>query len=222
VALARQQQHGERQDVLTALAQGRELDREHVETVEQVLAEASGRDLFSQATIRRGEHADIERHRRTGAEPLHLTLLQHAQQLGLQADGHLRDLVEQQRAALRLAELPRVRGERAGKCTALPAEQQRLEHGLRDGRAVHRDERPAGPLRLPVHVLREHLLAGTRLAAQQHRAVGRGDTSREVERVQRCRCLRDQLALAGAIRQSDRSGPVCGFQHVPGDGTSRY
>ena len=42
------------------------------------------------------------------AQALHLALLQHAQQLGLQRQRHLGDFIQQQRAALGLFELARV------------------------------------------------------------------------------------------------------------------
>jgi hypothetical protein len=66
--------------------------------------------------------------------------LQHAQQLGLQRQRHLRNFIEQQRAALRLFELAGVRRMRAGEGAALPAEQDRLQHVLGDGGAVDGDE----------------------------------------------------------------------------------
>ncbi len=78
------------------------------------------------------------------AEALDFAFLQHAQQLGLQAERHLGDFVEQQRAALRLLELAGVRGVRAGEGAALVAEQHGFEHVLGDRRAVDGDEGSVG------------------------------------------------------------------------------
>ena len=76
------------------------------------------------------------------AQALDLALLQHAQQLGLQAERHLGDLVQQQRAAVRLLELAGVGAGGAGEGALLVAEQRRLEHVLGNRGAVDGHERP--------------------------------------------------------------------------------
>ena len=83
--------------------------REYVQAVVQVFAETSGGDFAAQVAIRRRQHAHIERDRHAAAEALDFAFLQHAQQLRLQAERHLGDFVEQQRAALRLLELAGMR-----------------------------------------------------------------------------------------------------------------
>ena len=71
---------------------------------------------------------------RLAADRRHLALLQHAQQLGLQGEGHVADLVEEQRAAVGLAKLPGAVGDGAGEGAALVAEQLALEQRRRGGR----------------------------------------------------------------------------------------
>ncbi len=112
---AAEQLHGERQDIVAAQPQGREGERKYVQAVVEVLAEAAGGDFLAQPTVGGGEDAHIEADRHAAAEPLDLALLQDAQQLGLQAERHFGDLIEQQRAALGLLELARMRGVRAGE-----------------------------------------------------------------------------------------------------------
>ena len=132
----------QRGDVAGALAQRRDAQRKDTEAVVEILTERAFAHGLLEIAIARGEHAHVERHGLARAERLDLALLQHAQELGLQAELHLRDLVEQQRAAVRLHELADAAGLRAREGALLMAEQQRLEHLLRNRGAVDCDERP--------------------------------------------------------------------------------
>ena len=83
-------------------------EREDVQPVEEVLAEASLVERRAQVAVGRGE--DRARRPATGpaaAQALDLARLEHAQQLGLQLERHVADLVEQQRAAVRLLDAAR-------------------------------------------------------------------------------------------------------------------
>ena len=53
-----------------------------------------------QVAMRGGDDAHVGRHRLGAADRANLVLLQHAQQLHLQAHRHVADLIEQQRAAV--------------------------------------------------------------------------------------------------------------------------
>ena len=102
------------------------------------------------------------------ADRAHLALLEHAQELDLQLDRHLADLVEEQRAAVRLHEETRAAvgvGERAAHVT----EQLALEERLGDGAAVDGDERP---LRAPalVESAGDQLFAGAAFAGDERPA----------------------------------------------------
>ena len=95
----------EQRDVVAPLRQGGAGHRDHVEPVEEVLAEAAGFDLGLEVAVGRGDQAEV-RALRGAAERFVLALLQHAQQLHLHADRQLADLVEEQRAAVGLREAP--------------------------------------------------------------------------------------------------------------------
>ena len=97
------------------------------------------------------------------------------QQLGLQRRLHLADLVQHQRAAVRLLELADARRRGAGEGAALVAEQLALEELGRQRRAVHLHERPVAPRRALVDGARDQLLADAALAADQHGDVAVGD-----------------------------------------------
>ena len=73
---------------------------------------------------------------------------------------------------LEAADLPR---QRARECALLAAEQLALDERGGNRRAVHAHHRPAAPRAQLVDLRREELLAGARLAEQQHRRIGRRD-----------------------------------------------
>ena len=136
---------------------------------------------------------------RRAAEALDLALLQHAQELRLQSLRHLRDLVEEQRSALRLLELAGVCVVRAGERAFLVPEEHGFEHLLRNRRAVDRDEWSFRARRMTVDVAREDFLAGAALAGEQHGDVARGDTARERRDAARARILRNEPASASSM-----------------------
>ena len=173
----------ERGDVAGALAQRRDAQREHAQAVVEILAERALAHGLLEIAIAGCEHADVERNGFAGAERLDLALLQHAQQLGLQAEIHLRDLVEQQRAAVRLHELTDAARLRAREGALLVTEQQRLEHLVGDRGAIDGDERARAALRVRVNEARKHFLAGAALAVQEHRHVALRDARRELEQL---------------------------------------
>ena len=95
----------QRRDVVAAFAQRRQLDRDDVESVEEILLELPVRDQLPQVAVGGGDHPDVDLFGALGAERLELALLQDAQQLGLQGRAHRADFVEENRAAVGQLEL---------------------------------------------------------------------------------------------------------------------
>ena len=79
------------------------------------------------------------------------------------------------RPALGELEPPFLRPLRAGEGALLVAEELGLDQRLGERRATHLDERLLGPRRVVVDRVRDHLLAGPGLAADQHRRIGARD-----------------------------------------------
>ena len=98
-----------------------------------------------------------------------LALLNDAQHLGLRARRQLADLVEQQRAAVRLLEHARALGDRAGERAAGVAEQLGLDQVVGQRRAVERAERAFCRRGSAWMRARHQLLAAAALAFDQHR-----------------------------------------------------
>jgi hypothetical protein len=165
----------EQDDVAFALAQRREADREDGEPEVEVLAQEAVTDRLGRRAVGRRDDAHVGGDRLAAADPLDALRLERAQQLDLERDRHLRDLVEEERAAVRPLEdaLLGLRG--AGEAAAFVAEELALDQRLGDRTAVDRDERRGTPRAALVDRLRDDLLAGAALAFDQDRRLGRRD-----------------------------------------------
>ncbi len=187
----------QRRHVLGPLAQRRQLDRHHAQAVEEVLAKAPGGDVVGQAPVGGGDDPGVDRDRLRAPQPLHRALLERAQQLGLGRRRELGDLVEEQRAAAGRLEAAGAGGDRAGVGALLDPEQLRFEQRLGHRRAVDRDERPARPRAVVVDRPRDQLLAGARLAQQQHGHVARRDPPDQLEHALHRRAAADDPLAVG-------------------------
>ena len=84
------------------------MQREDVETVEQIAAEAAALHLLLEIAVRRRKDSRVHRDRLGAADGNHLALLEHAQELHLRGRRRLADLVEEERALGRGLEQPRL------------------------------------------------------------------------------------------------------------------
>ena len=114
------------------------------------------------------------------ADAADLPLLQHAQQLRLQRDGHRVHLIEKNRPHLRLLEEPALVLHRAGEGALLVAEELGFEQVLRQRGAIDRHEGLMLPVRIEVQRARDELLARAALALDQDGRVGIRDLRDEI------------------------------------------
>src|SRR5262249_49922528 len=135
----------ERRDVLGTLAQGRQVDREDVQSVVEVVAEAALVDHRKQIPVGRRDHAHIDLDRPRATEALELLLLKDPEELRLQLQGNLSALVEEERPAVRHFESADLLPDRAGEGTALVTEELALEETRRNRGTVQLDERASAP-----------------------------------------------------------------------------
>src|SRR5438046_1031863 len=110
--------------------------------------------------VRRRDQADVHRDRLRAPPALDLALLHRPQDLRLERQAHVRDLVEEQRAAARLLEPADLASDRSGKRALLVPEQLALEQILGNGGAVDGDERPGRHRPLQIDPAPNHFLAG--------------------------------------------------------------
>jgi hypothetical protein len=92
------QRGDDERQVVEALAQRREVHRDHREAVVQVRAKAPGVDLAAQVAVRGRDHPHVDLLALAPAHAPHLALAQRAQELGLQLQRQLAELVEKERA----------------------------------------------------------------------------------------------------------------------------
>jgi hypothetical protein len=162
-----------RRDVLAALAQGRHAQLDHVEAVEQILAEARRLDHRLQVLVGGAEDAHI--HGRLGrvAEAAELLLLDRPQQLDLHRQRQIAHLVEEQRAAVGRLEEAFPIGVGAGEGALAGAEELALHQVLGDRPAVDRHEGRRRGAELVDHP-RRALLAAARFARDEDRRLAAG------------------------------------------------
>ena len=129
-------------DVVGSGTKRRQREWEHVQPVEQILAEPARADRFGQVLVRGGNDPNVDLARDVLADTLVLPLLQHPQEFGLQFEGKIADLVEKDRAAVRDLEAAGPVAHRARERTAHVTEELALEHLARDGAAVDAHKRP--------------------------------------------------------------------------------
>ena len=165
----------QRDDVLPALPQGRQGDVDGVDAVVQVLAETAGPHQGLQVQVGGADEPDIDRNRLAAAHADDAAALERPQELGLQVQGNVADLVQEECAAVGLLELARMVGMGIGKCALDVAEEFAFEQGLRDGAGVYRHHRLVLPQAPGVNLAGQHVLAGSVLAGDEDGGVGGGD-----------------------------------------------
>jgi hypothetical protein len=171
----------QKRDVIAALPQRRQVDGDHVDAVEEVLAEFAVLHRRGEIELGRHEHAHVEPDGLLPAEALERALLQDAQQLHLRLDRHVVDVVEEQDTPVGPFEPPLFQRARVRERALLVAEDLVLEQRLRKTGAAQHDERRGGAGRELVDQLRDQLLARAGLAGDQGVLVTRRDRADEVE-----------------------------------------
>ena len=154
-------------DVLAPVAQGRGLDREDIQAIEQILAEGAVLDLLGWVAIGRRDDAHVDLDRAFAADGIDLALLQRAQQLDLHVQRQFADFVQEQGAAVRLAELAQRLVHGAGEGALLMPEQDGFDQIGGQGAAVDGDEGFAGPVAGAMQGAGDDLLADAALAGDQ-------------------------------------------------------
>src|SRR5688500_8152433 len=105
----------------------------------QVLAEVTPLHFGSEVTVRGGDDPHVDWHGALASEPPHLVPLQHPKQLGLEVLRQLAELVQKDRAAVRLLEKTGARHS-PGVSAALLTKELAFDQGGSDGAAIEDDE----------------------------------------------------------------------------------
>jgi hypothetical protein len=123
------------------------------------------------------------------------------QQARLQRGGHVADLVEEQRAAVRLFETATSLRVGAGERALLVSEQLGFEQLRRNRRRVERDEWLALPRAVLVQRAGHQLLAGARFAGDEYRHARTRETSDRAKHLLHRRRLAQQLGDLRRLRR---------------------
>src|SRR5262249_40902769 len=113
---------GQEWNVLLALAQRWNVERNHVEAVVKVFAEGALFQRRPQGLIGSRNYAHIRVPRDIASQPLELALLEDAQQFYLNRPGNVPDFIEEYGAGIGLLEFTRLGADGAGECAFLVAE----------------------------------------------------------------------------------------------------
>ncbi|KAF5032439.1 hypothetical protein DSECCO2_617260 [anaerobic digester metagenome] len=160
---------GQGVDVVPPLAQGRDVDADHVQAIQEVRPETALGRLLLQVLVCGGDDLHVHGDGAPTADPHDLPVLQHTQQIDLHGQRHLADLVQKQGARVGQFELAGTAlAVRAGEGAAGVAEEFALDQFRGDGSAVHGHEGAAGAAAFRVDAAGEQLLARAGLARQQH------------------------------------------------------
>src|SRR5579864_915252 len=96
---------------------------DHIETIEKVLAKLSLTDCLFEVAMRGGNDAYVYFDRLIASQPQEFSILEHLEEFGLEPDIHVSNLVEQDGATVCHLELARPVLNRAGKGPTSKAEQ---------------------------------------------------------------------------------------------------
>jgi hypothetical protein len=152
----------EQGDVVEAFAQGRDVEADNVDAVEEILAEEAGGDARGQIAMGGGDEAYVYPPAPIAADRSHLTVLEYAEELCLHRERQLRDFIEKERPSVRPFEEARAIRGRAGKGATDVAEEGRFEEPLRDRSAIFGDERAKTTRGTVVDAAGDKLFAGAR------------------------------------------------------------
>src|SRR5690606_7464329 len=188
---------GEEADVAGPIAERRERHRDDGEAVVHVLAQLARLERILDILVGGGDDTDVHPDLLLAAEAAEGTLLEGAQQLDLDVRLHLRDLVEEERAAVGELEAAGLLVNGASEGALLVTEELVLEDLAGEGAAVDRDEGALLAGRLLVDRAGDELLAGPALPHDQHAGTGGGDGLDDGVDLPHLLGLPEHLAVAG-------------------------
>ena len=159
-------------NIFATLAQGRHVEGDDVEAVEEVLAEIAALDLLFEILVGGGDDADVHRMDSWAPTGSKRCSSRDAQDFGLGPEAHVADFVEEERAAVGLLELADLALMGAGEAAFAVAEEFALDQVFGDGGAVDFDEGLGGAGAHGMDGVRDEFLAGAAFAVDEHAAVG--------------------------------------------------
>ncbi len=209
---------GQQGNVFAARAQRGQVDGDHVETIEEIFAEAPVAHRLAQVHVGGGDDAHVHLNLLDAAQMHEAPVLQNAQDLGLRVHAHGGDFIEKERAAVGDFKEALLRGDRGGEGALDMAEERRFEQFGRHGAGVDGHEGLVAARRVGVNGLGDQFLAGAAFALDQHRGAAGRDLGHQVEDAQHGFALADDVGEVVALLEGALELQVFFFGAVARDG----
>src|ERR1700733_12608743 len=162
-------------NVLSAVPQWRNADREHVQAIEQVAAEFAAGDHLFQIAVGCCDQPSVYPPRLRAAETFEFLLLQRPQQLRLHIKWDIPHFVKEQRSLVCQLHAPDLLADGPGERAFLMAEQFAFEQTCRNGSAIKPYKRPLSALAAVMDSAGDQLLSGTGFAEKHDRRITRSN-----------------------------------------------
>src|SRR5262249_33949163 len=171
----------EKRNVFFALTQGREVDGDYVEPIEEVLAELALAHMLPKIDVGGSDDVDIDLYFVYAAQVHEFPVLKDAKNLALGIKAHGADFVEKEGAAIGNLEQAFFGCDSAGESTLHVSEQSRLEQVGRHRAGVHGDEWAVFARRVQVDGFCDEFFPGSALTLQKDGRSASSDLADEVE-----------------------------------------
>src|SRR5580700_7290152 len=176
-------------NILRALTQRWDADRKDIQTIVQIAAELAILHHFFQVAIGGCYQSNVDFLGSVAAQPFKLTLLQSAQQFGLDLERNVPDLIKEQRALVGQFEAANLLCNRAGEGASFMSKKFTLEQSCRNRSTVELYEGPLLAAAAFMDRPRNQFLSGAGITEKQNRRVARSHGFHEVQYVAEGRTL---------------------------------
>src|SRR6516225_11756281 len=154
----------EQRDVFPALTQGREVNGENVQPIVKICAEFIRFDHFSKISVRCSYQPNIDLANTSASQAFEFLFLKDAEQYGLQAQGDIAHLVQEEGSFVRLFKTPAPWCDGARKRTLLVTKKLTLKQVERNGCAIQFYERASASRADVMNGPSDQLFAGARFS----------------------------------------------------------
>src|SRR5579872_7144760 len=199
-------------NVVAALAQRRQRNGKDIETIKKVGSKAPVGYHLLQVLVGSRHDADIDSNSAGTSESFKFLLLKDTQKFGLEFDGEIADLVEEERPAVGELEPANPGGDGSGEGAAFNTEQLAFEEPGWNGSAIHLDEWSIGARTPTVNRLRDHFLTGAGLTLNQDGGVNRRHDSHLVQNAPDASRPTDQLSCCSSQHRLHLMGHPSSFR----------
>ena len=182
------------------------MDFNRIQAEQQVFAKLAGLTGSLEIRIRGRDEAHINPLGARRSNALDFSRLQHAQQLRLLAHGHVADLIQKNRAAIRQFEASDAVGAGIREGALHVAEEFALKHAFGQAASIHRHQLARSPQRQHMNRARDYFLAGSMLAGNQDIRVRRSKASDRFQHRDHGRRCGNELGTSLNAQQAVLSG----------------